>query len=456
MRPQLKLAHLCLLALVVALSACQEESRPLPVKERPVSDLANVHAKLAFTCAYEKDAIPKRDPEAEQLYKHARWLRKNNLLKADPSVYPKIERLIRISTAYGHDKANLELRQMIGKGTADSDNVRKETLDLTEDLIKRGIPGGYYDMGRYLEAGYGVKQDKDLALKYYRKAADLGSPEGQYVVGDRLTGVDDKAIQDIGVQMWNCAAEQGHGAAGLELGIWRKHKSRYPESLQAFQLGVKAGESGASSFLYEGFNGPTSDDRLYFLGQQKDEERFRRYKAINQILFDYSYLNPKVPEIDEIVPLPPAKLPAWDGKLQWLTEHEANVPPPLPTEERIKEMAKAKNLDPSTGRPLPPKQSAAPVERRPVLAVTPPAIPLGTTLPSGALCPQTGLWQCTDASALGGAQRNFAAGETLPSVLAPVTLSLWQKLKGAPQNRLAETVWTLVAYSTPTAIGKDA
>ena len=98
--------------LALLLSACDGT--------RTVPDLPNVKAKLAFTCTYEKDAIPKRDPEADQLYKYARWLRKNNLLTKDPLVYPKIERLIRIATAYGHDKANLELRQMIGKGTADS------------------------------------------------------------------------------------------------------------------------------------------------------------------------------------------------------------------------------------------------------------------------------------------------------------------------------------------------
>ena len=439
-----------LMLLALSLGACQDEPHPSPVKERPVSDLANVHAKLAFTCAYEKDAIPKRDPEAEQLFKHARWLRKNNLLKADVAVYPKIERLIRISTAYGHDKANLELRQMIGKGTADSDNVRKETLDLTEDLIKRGIPGGYYDMGRYLEAGYGVKEDKDLALKYYRKAADLGSPEGQYVVAEYLAPIDN--APDIARQMRRCAAEQGHGEAGLALGVDLSTDGFYPESLQAFQLGVKAGESGAASFMQHGFEGPASDDRLYYLGQQKDEERARRYEILRHFLGDYSYLNPKVPEIDEIVPLPPAKLPAWDGKLQWLTEHKANVPPPLPTEERIREMAKAKNLDPETGRPLSWKKRAEAPAPEAVKSVATPAVPLGTVLASGTRCPQSGLWQCATTNAKGGDRRTFVAGETLPTVLVPAPRSLIQKLKGDPQDQLVTTAWKLVGYTDSTKV----
>ncbi len=352
--------RLALLMLVCTLAGCQESSQK---QERSVSDLieiaapsaegswADIRDKLAFTCAHEKDVIPPQDPEAEQLYQHARWLKKNNLLKEDATLYPKIERLIRIATAYGHDKANLELRQMIGKGQADSDDPVKETLDLTEDLMRRGIPGGYYDMGRYLERGYGVKQDKTLALKYYRKSADLGSPEGQYAVGGMLAPIN--SAPEVARQMRRCAAEQGHGKAALELGLDLTTDGLYSEALQSFQMGTKTGNDLAAFVLEKGFAGPSSTDRLNYIGQQKDDERVRRYHEIGSFLSDYSYLNPKVPEIDRIVPLPPAKLPPWDGKLEWLTAHEANVPPPLPSEARIAEMARAKGLDPETGRALP-------------------------------------------------------------------------------------------------------
>ena len=348
--------------------------------------------------------------------------------------------------AYGHDKANLELRDMLSEGTAHSEDIVKETLDLTDELIQRGIPGGYFDMGLDLERGYGVKQDSDLALKYYRKSADLGSPEGQYLVGDRLTGVDDEAIKSIGAQMWRCAVEQGHGQAGLELGVWLKG-DRNAEALQAFQLGAKSGDDTSASFLKKSFNGTGEKDEMYYLGQVKDDERARRYEAISHMLFAYSYLNPKVPEIDAIVPLPPAKLPPWDGTFKWLKDHQANVPPPLPTEERIREMATAKNLDPETGRPLPQKKAEAPAPLKTFAAA--PAVPLGTALGSGAFCPQNGLWQCAVPMAVGGDRRNFTAGETLPTVLVPVERSLIQKLRGTPRNQLAETIWTLVAYPGP-------
>ena len=311
----------------------------------------DIKKQLAFTCAYEKDRIPPRDPEADQLYKHARWLIKANTLRQVPEAHPPIERLLRIATAHGHDRANVVLRQMMDKGQAQSDDPVNETIDMVQDLIKRGIPAGYYGMARYLENGYGVEQDQELALKYFRKAADLGNPEGQYFVGDLLNDFSKhgREIASIGLAMQRCAAEQGHAEAALDVGVDVRQKGLFPEAMKYFQLGAMAGSYQAANRLSEGF-GESQGDPIYDLGQSIDPRRQERYKKISDFLFDYSYLNPQVPELDSIVPLPPAKLPPWDGKFKWLEAHEANVPPPLPTEERIAEMAKAKGLDPKTGR----------------------------------------------------------------------------------------------------------
>lgn len=90
---------------------------------------------------------------------------------------------------------------------------------------------------------------------------------------------------------------------------------------------------------------------MYYLGQHKDPERARRYEAIGDFLGDYSYLNPKVPEIDAIVPLPPAKLPPWDT-FKWLRTTKPTFLRPCPQRSASAKCA-AKNLDPETGRPLP-------------------------------------------------------------------------------------------------------
>lgn len=60
-----------------------------------------------------------------------------------------------------------------------------------------------------------------------------------------------------------------------------------------------------------------------------------------------------VPEINDILPLPPAKRPAWDGKLQWLEARLANVPPKTPSAALINQLAKAMVLAPPTGKPMP-------------------------------------------------------------------------------------------------------
>jgi hypothetical protein len=317
-------------------------------------DLVVLKPDMTFTCSHEKDRIPARDLEADQLYHHARWMRQANLLKEDPAAFPPIERLLRISTAYGHDKANLALRDMLKRGQAQSPNPIKESVDLVEALIARGIPGGYYDMGQYLMESYGVVGEADLAIRYYRKAADLGSPHAQYLIADKLT--DTRAhspeVVKIGLQMYKCAAEQGHGGAALDLGVYI-YENEPLEAMKAYQLGVKAGNAQSASRLEDGFT-ITNPQVGFYLGQTRpDPERARRYELIGSFLSKYEYRDPKVPEVDEIVPLPPAKLPAWDGKFQWLEAHKANVPPALPSEERIAAMARAKGLDSKTGRPLP-------------------------------------------------------------------------------------------------------
>jgi hypothetical protein len=342
---------LAAVACLALFSGCQAEDTRMTVP--PTPDMAALKPDMAFTCSHENASIPKRDPEAEQIYLHARWLRNANLLKEDAAAYPAIERLVRLATAYGHDKANLALRGMLKNGQAQSPNPIKESVDLVEDLIRRGIPGGYYDMGSYLMQGYGVVGDIDLGIRYYRKAADLGNPDAQYHIGSKL--VDSRnhppEVVKIGLQMHRCAAEQGLGEAARRLGVYI-YEEKPLEAMQAYQLGVKAGDAQSAGRLEHGFTN-TDPSVGYYLGQARaDPERARRYEVIGSILSKYDYRDPKVPEIDEIIPLPPAKLPPWDGKLKWLEAHKANVPPPLPTEARIAEMARAKGLDPKTGRPV--------------------------------------------------------------------------------------------------------
>ncbi|MNQ81368.1 Sel1 repeat protein [compost metagenome] len=395
-----------LLLTSLLLTACDCGSAPTrPTQDTSVNPLTEIKANLAFSCVHEQ--IPAPSAETDELFQYARWLQKNNLLKQDKSVDAEIERLYRIAAENGHYKANINLQNgnMRGHFTLrGADHLR-----LSQQLIDANVATGYYFIGLFLKNGSaGLKQDTAMSLRYLRKAADQGSAQAQYYVGDKLDPID--VAPKIAMQMYRCAAEQGNGKAAGALGVYLKHKGQYQEALEAFQLGVAAGDESSTSFLGSGFRGPKPDDRLYYLGQQEDLERAERYKTIWRVLANYSYADPKVPEINEILPLPPAKLPAWDGKLQWLEAWQANVPPKKPSEALIHQLAKAKLLEPATGRAMPDSSAF-------IKASYP-----EPTCSSGQACPQTGYWQAARLSRDAysrfndGVIRRFEENEIMPTL----------------------------------------
>ncbi|MEE4341782.1 DUF6396 domain-containing protein [Pseudomonas alliivorans] len=317
-------------------------------KDTPLDELKDINTKLAFTCVHE--TIPTASADTDVLFRYARWLQKNNQLKQDKTVDIEIERLYRIAAENQHYKANVNLQNGTARGQFKLSG--EEVLRLSQQLIDAQVATGYYFIATYLQRGAaGLQQDSEMAMRYYRKAADEGNPQAQVYVAEKLFPIH--VAPDIARKMRRCAAEQANGQAAGALGVDMKNEGHYQKALEAFQLGVAAGDETAASFLSKGFRGAESDDRLYYLGQQEDLERSERYKKIWSLLADWSYANPIVPEINDIVPLPPAKLPAWDGKLKWVEERKANVQPPKPSETLIEQLAKARLLDPKTGKPLP-------------------------------------------------------------------------------------------------------
>ena len=370
MRPTFLLS--CLL-----LAACGSVGAHNPkTKDIPVNPLTEIKAKLVFDCVHEQ--IPAPTAEADVLFQYARWLQKNNQLKPDKTVDVEIERLYRIAAENNHYKANINLQNgaMRGQFTLRS----TEHLRLSQQLIEADVATGFYFIAIFLQQGSaGLQKDPEMALRYFRKAADRGNDQAQYFVGDKLAPID--LAPDIARKMRRCAAEQGNGKAAVELGVNLKGKKQYKEALEAFQFGVAAGDETSASFLEYGFRNPPTSDELDYLGQQQDLERAERYERIGTVLSNYSYANPTVPEINEILPLPPAKLPAWDGKLQWLEARLANVPPEKPSAALINQLAKAMVLDPATGKPMPGSPSFSETQF------------LEPTCPSNSACPESGYWK---------------------------------------------------------------
>ncbi|MFF5865661.1 DUF6396 domain-containing protein [Pseudomonas sp. NPDC012596] len=324
------------IGLIVAL-----EERPVPAQV----DVSQIYNNLEFECRREADVLPSLNRDADELYNYGLFLEQHE----GPKNFNQVARYYRIAASHGHFKASANLQALISQGLASSPEPQRETIDLVEASIAQGIPGAYYDMGHYLEMGYGVEQDRDKANAYFRKAADLGNPDAQFYVANLLGRVT--GAYEVMVAMRRCAASQGHRRAAADLAGLLRVGGEYKEAVQAYQQGVKAGDAASARRLGNAFDGPLSDDNLYYMALQPDKERSVRYHKISKFFEDNEQLGPKLPDIDAIVPLPPAELPTWDGSFQWQKERASKTGPVKPSQDLVKRLSEEKHLDPETGLP---------------------------------------------------------------------------------------------------------
>ncbi|MEG8839430.1 hypothetical protein [Klebsiella quasipneumoniae] len=152
-------------------------------KDLPMNPLTDINAQLAFTCKHQ--IIPEASADTDVLFKYARWLQKNNLINRDKTVDAEIARLYRIAAENGHYKASINLQNGALRGRFSLSS--HERLRLSQQLIDAKVAAGYYFIAIYLEHGAaGLAQDPEMALRYYRKAADEGNPQAQAFLGEKL------------------------------------------------------------------------------------------------------------------------------------------------------------------------------------------------------------------------------------------------------------------------------
>ena len=316
-------------------------------------------AALEFTC--KKEELPPLSEETQQLYNYALYHDLHNMWTGDKGddVWNGLARYYRIAAANGDYKANVRLQYLLNTGRISTDMPQTEVHNLNEELAKQLPATAYYNLYGYLDVGYGVRTEKDGKYAYLRKAADLGSREAQYTVAEMLADIEDseetqeafKYRLALVEQLRTCASEQGLGEASSNLGISFQMDKKYPEALKVFHQGVKNGDVISALNLSSGFSQKINKDDLNFLNLSPDEERSKRYDIIRKYLSRNDYLQPKVPDLDEIVPLPPAKLPKWDGKIAFQRWYEGEAPP-KPSEALMQKLANQAGLRVDTGLDL--------------------------------------------------------------------------------------------------------
>ena len=314
--------------------------------------MEQLQANLEFVCKHEEK--PELLPETQQLYNYALYHDLHNMWtgKRGDAVWNGLARYYRIAAMNGDYKSNIRLQYLLKSGRISSDMPQTEVHNLNEELAKQLPATAYYNLYGYLDVGYGVRTEKGGKYAYLRKAADLGSREAQYVMADMLGKINDDDTLEMRIklidQLRACASGQGLGDASDMLGIRLGRKKEYQKALEAFHQGVKNGSSLSASTLEEAFSGKQKNGDMDFLNLSEDSERSRRYKIIGDYLYEKDYLQPKVPDLDDIVPLPPAPLPEWDGKIAFQRWFEGEAPP-KPDEALVRRLAWQAGLNGDTG-----------------------------------------------------------------------------------------------------------
>jgi uncharacterized protein len=254
---------------------------------------------LSFTC--KKEVNPPLDPEADSWYRHARELQQRDEDKHINAIVEFFQKAIERN----HYNAMQRLALLYVSGAEGFGPDERKAVELVERVIKLNVPSGYYQMGVFLEQGVGVKEDRKASLVYMRRAADMGSPQAQLVVGKKLLNVDDAATRamtaPIAKAMLLCALSQGIGEAGYVLsGHARSFDKDMPQALKLLQAASALGHTQSLFSLHLTFaygrDGHEKDsqraacyDRLY---RESDADKTKRF-----------------PNIDRICPLPPTPMP---------------------------------------------------------------------------------------------------------------------------------------------------
>jgi len=275
-------------------------------------------------CGRWKDHMPKtRDPEIYRPYIAARKLWRGKIEWQLTRVEAmRILDAVHTAAVKGDWGARSLMATFYreGLGPLPSNNVLDpdpmKAMQLVRLGVEAGQPWAFYDLGVGYERGdAGLPYDVDIAWAYYLKAAEMGSPEAQMALAEAYS----KARRlDAQLTMLQCAYQQGHGEAAYTLGIREKIYGRYQEAIKLRQDGAKFGSHHSAGSLWllfdDGYWGNSDMEErqtLKALGIEADPERAQRYKTIKEAL----QINPdlRLTRLDQVLPLPPAKLPPWNG-----------------------------------------------------------------------------------------------------------------------------------------------
>lgn len=308
------------------------DPKEMPLRSRNLP-LFNPHM-LDFDCSIEASKFPPIDAQAEAWFFEARALENPQIYLQDRNPQLTIH-LTRLAAQRNHWKAMLNLASLYVEG-ADSVNGEHEAVELVEKAMKLEIAAAYDRMGTYYKNGTGVQVDSTRAYALWQKAALLGNPDAMAYLGEKMGAATDSkngsswANRPVALKMLMCSVGQGHGQAAyflaLKLKIPALREPTKEEKDQAFRVlhqGVKLGCENCANKLSIEFGDPYSLADM--LAPFVDKARAERYSMLGNALFFDRFR--RFPNLDRVLPLPPAVLPPWNGDRDTLVRAAMGVSP---------------------------------------------------------------------------------------------------------------------------------
>jgi len=326
-----------LFASLLTLTACPMNAKTTDVLPRNMALKTFDPHRPSFECKHEASAVPPIDPEAEAWFQEGMRVTSRDLWPNQRD-YPKAVELWAKAAERKHWKAMMNLAGVLSEGDGTAPYVvppdTERAVKIVEEAMGLGIPAAFDTMGTFHQHALGVNGDISRAYAFWELAADKGSPRAQAFLGEKLNATYDNPQEGfwgnrkIGLQMLECSFAQGHGKGAFELGSYlRFSEKNYSRALVVLHEGVKMGSQESARSLGSIFG----SGELMEGGPAADPAREERYRLLSDAL----YRNPELrfPNLDKVLPLPPARLPMWDGKRETLlnaAKAVEPVPPPLP------------------------------------------------------------------------------------------------------------------------------
>lgn len=334
------LAALCIFCLFKGFSVVHDQYKT--IQDLPRNEelpLFDPH-RPGFTCEIEATKVPPIDAQADAWFREAQALDDPDMWEEDRD-YKKIVQLTRQAAERRHWKAMLNLATLYLE-KRDPPHGEMEALALVEQAMRLGIPAAYDRMGTYYMNSVGVSGDATKAFAFWQKAAEMGNPQAMGYLGEKMSSTWDIPNEGywanirVATRMLECALAQGYGPAAYRLAGLRgwpraaDNKIAGPRTtetralaLMTLHIGVKFGCSDCARSLSIDFGDPL--DLADMIVPHLDKARSERYVVLHNAL----NLNPllRFPNLDKVLPLPPAALPPWDGDKQTLIDAAKSVTP---------------------------------------------------------------------------------------------------------------------------------